>query len=70
MTDKIKVTHPDFGYVVFTNSTKRQKEILNTYEKLMNILAASKKKGYKFVKEIEEQLNSADGYKQIQRDSK
>ena len=67
---KIKVKHPEFGHVIFTEPTLRQMDVLNKYEKLVNILTVSNKKGYKFVKEIEEQLKSADGYKQIQTNSK
>jgi hypothetical protein len=31
---KIKVPHPDHGWVIFTNPTHRQKEILEEYKKL------------------------------------
>ena len=31
--DEIKVPHPDYGYVLFSNTTHRQKEILNRYLK-------------------------------------
>lgn len=32
----VKVTHPDYGHVVFTNPTLRQQEVLSEYQKLIN----------------------------------
>jgi len=32
----IKVKHPDYGWVEFTNMSIRQLEILNHYKKLIN----------------------------------
>lgn len=32
--EEIKVTHPEFGHVVFTGMTGRQLEILDFYEKI------------------------------------
>ena len=33
---KVKVTHPDFGYVLFTEPIPRQEDILNNYEKIVD----------------------------------
>jgi hypothetical protein len=31
--NEIKIPHPDFGYVIFTEPTPRQLEVLNDYLK-------------------------------------
>ena len=34
---EIKVNHPDYGHVMFTNPTPRQIEVLNHYNKLLGM---------------------------------
>ena len=33
---EVKVPHPDFGYVIFTEPTPRQNDILEHYKRLIN----------------------------------
>lgn len=34
MSYKLKVKHPEYGHVIFTEPTLRQEEILNIYNKI------------------------------------
>ena len=40
--DKVTVSHPDYGHVVFSGATPRQKEILAKYQELFDRVGGDK----------------------------
>ena len=44
MTSKVKVPHPEFGHVIFTNPTPRQKDVLEVFKNYMEGLLTVKEK--------------------------